>query len=139
MGVPTIRHIHVARLLIVALTFSLSSFMGCQQPYSPAVYRQQSQSQQYAIICHNDKQTLRMPAEEWKVHKAHGDYRGPCRPTKPAGKSKPEEVKHTAISYNKAKPRAAESHAQWAERQAIKDAYIDSLKTAMQEAPARKQ
>jgi len=91
------------------------------------------------MICHNDKHTLRVPAEEWEAHKAHGDYRGPCRPTKPAGKLQPKKVRHTAITYDDAKPRSSDSYEQWAEQKAIKDAYLDSLKTVMQQAPAKKQ
>lgn len=113
--------------------------VGCQQPYSPATYRKQSQSQQYAMICHNDKQTMRIPAEEWPIHKAHGDYRGPCRPTKAAGKLQAEKVKHTIISYTDAKLREKDSYEQWAAQKAIKSAYIDSLKTAHQRAQEEKE
>jgi len=82
------------------------------------------------MICHNNKRTLRIPAEEWKEHRAHGDYRGPCRPRKLAGSKKPESVKNTLTSYDKAKSRATESYERWATEQAIKEAYIDSLKAA---------
>jgi len=110
------------------MIFIAACFSGCQQPYSPATYRAQSESQKYAIICHDNKRTIRVPAEEWKEHRAHGDYRGPCRTRKIAGPKKLEEVKHPMTSYDKAKPRAEESYERWAAEQALKEAYIDSLK-----------
>ncbi len=120
----------LASILIVSLTFGLMSMLGCRQPYSPAAYRAQSLEQKYAIICHNNKQTLRVPAEEWKEHRLHGDYRGPCRTRKLAGKNRNEEVKNTTISYDNARPRAKESYERWAAKEAIKQAQIDSLKAA---------
>ncbi len=120
----------MASYLILAAAFGFISMLGCQQPYSPAAYRAQSVEQKFAIICHNNKQTLRIPAEKWKEHRLHGDYRGPCRTRKLAGNKKLEEVKHTTTSYTNAKSRAKDSYEQWAAKEATKQAMIDSLKAA---------
>ena len=117
-----------ANIQLGAIAFVFTFFLGCQRPYSPAAYRKQSESQKYAIICHDNKRTLRVPAEDWEAHKAHGDYRGPCRTRKLAGERKPTNVKNTLTSYDKAKSRSEESYERWAAEQEVKNAYIDSLK-----------
>ncbi|MFK8056929.1 MAG: hypothetical protein AB8F78_12475 [Saprospiraceae bacterium] len=135
----SVRHTNFARVQIGLLVFVVAAFVSCLQPYSPATYRKQNESQQYAMICHDNKRTLRVPAEEWEAHREHGDYRGPCRPRELAGPKEPLEVKHTTISYDNAKPRAEESYDRWAAKQAIPNAYIDSLKAAHESARTKGQ
>jgi hypothetical protein len=30
-------------------------------------------------ICHKDKNTITISESDWPAHKAHGDYKGPCK------------------------------------------------------------
>ena len=86
-------------------------------PYSARSYRHVDTSVAYTIICHNGKKTIRVPEEEWAEHKAHYDYRGPCRPRGvPTRRQKPAP-KHTVAEYEGRKARAEWSKEQWALRE----------------------
>ena len=115
------------KLVFWALTWitGLLLPLACTQPYSPATYRQVQPEQKYAIICHKGRNTLRVPAEEWPLHREHGDYRGPCRETRPAGE-KPQPAGRRSV-FRKTDELAAQSARQWEAAQARKEAVRDSL------------
>ena len=90
---------------------------GCvAHQYSARSYRNVNTSVVYATICHGGKRTLRIPAEEWPEHKAHFDYRGPCRARGvPTAKPKPK-AQHTATAYSGRKALRAKSERDFAEQ-----------------------
>lgn len=82
-------------------------------PYSARSYRNVDTSVLYATICHQGKKTIRIPADEWEDHKAHYDYRGPCRPRGVPTKTPRRAPKHTVAEYDKRKQRADWSQEEW--------------------------
>ena len=98
-------------MVFVATALTVAACVA--QPYTAASYRNVDTSIVYTIICHNGKKTLRVPAEEWPTHKAHYDYRGPCRPRGIPNPRPEPKPKHTHIAYDQRARRAAWSEAEW--------------------------
>lgn len=110
---------------------------GCAEPYSPRSYRQEDADVSYAMICHDGRRTMRVPEEEWRAHKAHGDYRGPCRATGIVEGRERKSADHTTTHYKGRQARAEQSEEEWAQivinRAEVRAA--DSLATVRETGP----
>ena len=106
------------RLLpLLASAYWLASAGCTPHPYSAAAYEHVDTSIVYTIICHNGKRTLRIPADEWELHKEHHDYRGPCRARGIPNVRPTPNPKHTDIAYDQREERAKWSREEWARHQ----------------------
>ncbi len=92
----------------------------CTAPYSAKAYRAHDSDAPHATICHANRRTLNVPAEEWPAHKAHGDYRGPCRPRGVPLAGKEPSPRHTDVDYRNRKARKSWSREEWERYQAAK-------------------
>ena len=97
---------------------SIFSLKSCVAPYSAASYRDHDTEVLWATICHDGKHTIGVPADEWPDHKAHGDYRGPCRNLGHPGPEPPRVVDETLTAYEGGKRRAKLSQEAFARQQA---------------------
>ena len=106
------------RTLLCLSTAVIIAVIACTpHPYTAAAYRNVDTSVAYAIICHNGKRTLRIPEDEWPSHKVHYDYRGPCRPRGAPSPRPAPKPKHTTVTYDQRRPRAAWSKEEWVRHQ----------------------
>ena len=67
----------------------------------------------YTIICHDGRKTLRVPADQWPAHKAHYDYRGPCRARGQAVPKRLPQPKDTKVAYGARARRSDWSEAEY--------------------------
>ncbi len=105
---------------------------GCQRPYSAATYAKDNPEQLYATICHDHKRTINVKAEDWEEHRAHGDYRGPCRERGIAGPATPVEVAHSATGYRDREAKLRASREAYELRLAAQRFQQDSLQQSAQ-------
>ncbi len=114
-------HVFVKSLRYFLVVASLSTLaVACADPFSARSYRDHDGDQAHATICHQNKRTINVPAEEWQAHRDHGDYRGPCRPRGVPLAGKEPSPKHTDVDYGNRKARKAWSEEEWARHQATK-------------------
>ena len=99
-------------------------------PYSARSYLNVDTSVVYAIICHNGKRTIRVPEDTWAEHKAHYDYRGPCRARGVPTRRPAPKPKHTVAEYERRKQRAAWSKEEWERHQRARAAAAGEDATA---------
>lgn len=118
--------------LTIASTIALG-WVSCHAPYSAASYAQVEEGAMTATICHNDKRTLTIAADDWAEHRAHGDYRGPCRERRVVGEPARKPVAQTATAYEGNRDRLKASRASYEAKEALKEARLDSLRKADQE------
>ena len=118
---------HYWRTLGFGLTalYFLGSGMGCVRPYSARSYEKYDAETLYAVICHDQKRTVRILAKYWPDHRAHGDYRGPCRAIGLPAPTPPPPP-NTDISYDDRKARKAWSLEEWEKHQALKQITSDT-------------
>ena len=119
------------RLALAAAVGAHLATASCSpQAYTERDYRDADPQTHFAIVCHAGKRTIKVPAEEWPEHKAHGDYRGPCRAIGPAGPREPKTPSNTLTERRGRRDRKAWSEAEWARIQAAQAA---AAKTAAEE------
>ena len=102
---------------------------GCVRPYSARSYEKYNAEELYAVICHDGKRTVRILAKYWPDHRAHGDYRGPCRAIGLPAPTPPEPP-NTDISYDDRKARKAWSLEEWEKHQALRQITSDTAALA---------
>ena len=105
---------------------------ACRPAHTHLAYRDHDPTIVYAMICHGGKRTIRVPADEWPAHRAHGDYRGPCRARGVAGAAvherKPPE--NTLVSHRGNPQRLKRSREAWEAHEAAAAHLIDSMRAA---------
>ena len=110
------------RFLTISLLATLLQ-LGCNRAHTPYAYRNADPEQLYAVICHDGKRTIRVPSEDWMEHRAHGDYRGPCRTRQIAGRTADEvkTPKHSVTGYANGKAVRERHRLAWEYQQMLID------------------
>lgn len=129
----TLKYPFLQRTLLLLAGGILVLLMACQRKYTPKAYVKNQPDQLFATICHHNKKTLSIPAEEWPKHKAHGDYRGPCRARGIAGPSTNVGTKNSSAAYKGRKEQLKASREAWERNQARLKVQQDSLISANKE------
>ena len=111
--------------ILIFVACWLSRACAPANAYTERNYRNVDPEAHFAIVCHGNKRTIQVPAEEWPEHKAHGDYRGPCRAVGPVGPTEPKSPAATLTDPRGRRARKAWSEAEWARIQAAKAAALE--------------
>ena len=120
-------HRHTLWLPLCVASVVAIALVACQRPYSAGSYAKVPADYVTATICHGGKRTINVPAEEWPEHRAHGDYRGPCRTLGHVPDGRRRAARQTATSYRGHDERLKHSRETYASRQARLEALRDSL------------